>query len=58
MPEAIRKLGPSRAMLEDVARAKLQAQVNAITGRDSLSYALRNAGPRQVMHSGGRITLA
>lgn len=44
VPDALRKLGPSRAMLEDMARAKLQAKVDEIMGRDRLADALRQAG--------------
>ena len=40
VPDALRKLAPSRAQLEDMARAKLQQQVDAITGRDRLTEAL------------------
>lgn len=44
VPEAIRKLGPSRAQLEDMARSKLQQQVDTVLGRDRLAEALRQAG--------------
>lgn len=44
VPDAIRKLGPSRTQLEDMARAKLQQQVDAIMGRDRLAEALKNSG--------------
>lgn len=44
VPDAIRRLGPSRAQLEDMARAKLQQQVDAVLGRDRLVEALRGAG--------------
>lgn len=44
VPDAIRRLGPSRAQLEDMARAKLQHQVDAVLGRDRLTEALKNAG--------------
>ena len=44
VPDAIRRLGPSRAQLEDMARAKLQQQVDAVLGRDRLAEALRGAG--------------
>ena len=44
VPDAIRRLGPSRAQLEDMARAKLQQQVDAVLGRDRLAEALRQAG--------------
>ena len=44
VPEAIRKLGPSRAQLEDMARSKLQQQVDTVLGRDRLAEALTNAG--------------
>lgn len=40
VPDALRRLAPSRAQLEDMARAKLQQQVDAITGRDRLTEAL------------------
>lgn len=44
VPDAIRRLGPSRSQLEDMARAKLQQQVDAVLGRDRLAEALRGAG--------------
>ena len=44
VPDAIRKLAPSRAQLEDMARAKLQQQVDVITNRDRLGEALKQAG--------------
>lgn len=44
VPDAIRRLGPSRAQLEDMARAKLTQQVDAILGRDRLTDALADAG--------------
>ena len=44
VPDAIRKLGPSRAQLEDMARSKLQQQVDVVLGRDRLAEALGNAG--------------
>lgn len=44
VPDALRKLAPSRAHLEDMARAKLQQKVDAIMGRDRLAEALRDAG--------------
>lgn len=44
VPDAIRRLGPSRAQLEDMARAKLQQQVDAVLGRDRLAEALAGAG--------------
>ena len=44
VPDAIRKLGPSRAHLEDMARSRLQQQVDAVLGRDRLAEALRQAG--------------
>lgn len=44
VPDAIRRLGPSRAQLEDMARAKLQQKVDAVLGRDRLKEALENAG--------------
>lgn len=44
VPDAIRKLGPSRAQLEDMARSKLQQQVDTVLGRDRLAEALINAG--------------
>lgn len=44
VPDALRKLAPSRAHLEDMARAKLQQKVDAIMGRDRLAEALKQAG--------------
>ena len=44
IPGAIRKLGPSQAQLEQMARAKLQKRLDAITGRDRLAEALNQAG--------------
>ena len=44
VPDALRRLAPSRAHLEDMARAKLQQQVDAIMGRDRLAEALKQAG--------------
>lgn len=44
VPDALRKLAPSRAHLEDMARAKLQQKVDAIMGRDRLADALKQAG--------------
>ena len=44
VPDAIRRLGPSRAQLEDMARSRLQQQVDAVLGRDRLAEALRGAG--------------
>ena len=44
VPDAIRRLGPSRAQLEDMARSKLQQQVDTVLGRDRLAEALRGAG--------------
>lgn len=44
VPDAIRRLGPSRAHLEDMARSRLQQQVDAVLGRDRLAEALRGAG--------------
>lgn len=44
VPDAIRRLGPSRAQLEDMARAKLQQRVDAVLGRGRLAEALRQAG--------------
>ena len=44
VPSAIRNLGPSRAHLEDMARAKLAQKVDAVLGRDRLAEALRGAG--------------
>ena len=46
VPDALRRLAPSRAHLEDMARAKLQQQVDAIMGRDRLAEALRDAGAK------------
>lgn len=44
VPDALRKLAPSRAHMEDMARAKLQQKVDAIMGRDRLAEALKQAG--------------
>ena len=44
VPDAIKKLGPSRAHLEEMARAKLQQQVDELLSRDRLAEALRDAG--------------
>lgn len=44
VPDAIKRLGPTRAQLEDMARAKLQERVDAILGRDRLAEALKRAG--------------
>lgn len=44
VPGALRKLAPSRAQLEQMARAKLQRQVDAMIGRDRLTEALQQAG--------------
>ncbi|WP_232845005.1 hypothetical protein [Paracoccus onubensis] len=44
VPGAIRKLGPSQKQLEQMARAKLQERLDAITGRDRLAEALERAG--------------
>lgn len=46
VPAAIRRLGPSQEQLEQMARAKLQERLDALTGRDRLSEALREAGAR------------
>ena len=44
VPDAIKRLGPSRKQLEDMARAKLQQRVDAVMGRDRLAEALKQAG--------------
>lgn len=44
VPDALKKLGPSRAQLEEMAQAKLQQQVDALLNRDRLAEALRSAG--------------
>lgn len=44
VPGAIRRLGPSQEMLETMARAKLQLELDAIMGRDRLTEALQQAG--------------
>lgn len=44
VPDAIRRLGPSRQQLERMARAKLQKEIDAIMGRDRLAEALKDAG--------------
>lgn len=46
VPDALRRLAPSRAHLEDMARAKLKQQVDAIMGRDRLAEALKQAGAK------------
>lgn len=46
VPDALRRLAPSRAHLEDMARAKLQQQVDAIMGRDRLAESLKQAGAK------------
>lgn len=46
VPDALRRLAPSRTHLEDMARAKLQQQVDAIMGRDRLAEALKQAGAK------------
>lgn len=46
VPDALRRLAPSRAQLEDMARAKLQSRVDAMLGRDRLGEALDRAGAR------------
>lgn len=43
VPDAIRKLGPSRNILQDMARAKL-TEAMAAAGLDPLTNALRDAG--------------
>lgn len=40
VPDALRRLAPSQAQLETMARAKLQERVDAILGRDRLTEAL------------------
>lgn len=44
VPDALRRLAPSQAQLEKMARAKLQERVDAILGRDRLTEALQRAG--------------
>lgn len=44
VPDALRRLAPSQAQLEAMARAKLQERVDAVLGRDRLTEALRRAG--------------
>lgn len=44
VPDALRRLAPSQAQLEAMARAKLQERVDAILGRDRLTEALQQAG--------------
>ena len=44
VPDALRRLAPSQAQLEAMARAKLQERVDAILGRDRLTEALQRAG--------------
>ena len=44
VPDAIKRLGPSRAQLEEMARAKLQQQLDTALGRDRMAEALRDAG--------------
>lgn len=40
VPDALRRLAPSQAQLEQMARAKLQQHLDALTGRDRLTEAL------------------
>lgn len=44
VPDALRRLAPSQAQLEAMARATLQDRVDAMLGRDRLAEALRRAG--------------
>lgn len=44
VPDALRKLGPSRAQLEDMARSKLQQKLDELLQRDRLAEALARAG--------------
>ncbi|RNF35379.1 hypothetical protein [Paracoccus methylarcula] len=44
VPDAIRRLGPSQAQLEQMARAKLRERLDTIFGRDRLTEELRYAG--------------
>lgn len=51
VPDAIRNLGPTQRMLQDMARAKLTEAV-AKAGIDPLISALRNAGVNTGQHNG------
>lgn len=57
VPGAIRRLGPSRAQLEQVARAKLRERLDAITGRESFVRGVgggrRAVKARRVLPIGG-----
>lgn len=44
VPEALKRFSPSQQQLEDMARAKLQAKLDAMLGRDRLAEALKEAG--------------
>lgn len=44
VPDAIKRLGPSQATLEALLRSRLQQALDAATGRDRLTEALREAG--------------
>lgn len=44
VPDALRRLAPSQEQLEQMARAKLQARLDEITGRNRLTEALQRAG--------------
>lgn len=53
VPDAIKRLGPSREMLQDMARSKLNEAL-AAAGVDPLTNALRDAGaPVAALHIGG-----
>lgn len=44
VPDALKRFTPTQQQLEDMARAKLQAKLDAALGRDRLAEALRDAG--------------
>lgn len=44
VPDAIKRLGPSQAQIEKMARAKLQRAIDEAIGRDRLGEALADAG--------------
>lgn len=44
VPQAIRRLGPSQAQLEEMMRAKIQLALDEAIGRDRLAEALKQAG--------------
>lgn len=44
VPDALQRLAPTQKQLEDMARAKIQAKLDAALGRDRLAEALQEAG--------------